>query len=129
EGRFIAGGIEGFRGQAASYDHILCLRSLNHVADLDEAVARMSALLKPGGSLLMVETTPFAMLRRPEQVAAADRAPRAGHQHFRNLASEDVLPFARRRALHVREHHPASLAAANEWILLLERTPTVAGGA
>jgi 2-polyprenyl-3-methyl-5-hydroxy-6-metoxy-1,4-benzoquinol methylase len=123
EGRFIAGGIEDFRGQAASYDHILCLRSLNHVADLDEAVARMSTLLKPGGSLLMVETTPFAMLRRPEQVAAADRAPRAGHQHFRNLASEDVLPYARRRSLQVREHHPATLSATNEWILLLQRAP------
>ena len=45
----------------------------------------------------------------PEQVAAADRAPRAGHQHFRNVASEDVLPFARRRGLRVLQHHPASL--------------------
>lgn len=123
EGRFHLGGIEDFRGEPASYDHILCLRSLNHVVDVDEALARMAELLKPGGRLLLVECTPFAMLRGPEQVAAADRAPRAGHQHLRNVASEDVIPLARRRSLHVLLHHPASLQTTNEWILLLARAP------
>ena len=121
EGRYQIGGIEDFRGEPASYDHILCLRSLNHVFDVDEALARMAELLRPGGRLLIVETTPFAMLRTPEQVAAADRAPRAGHQHFRNVAGEDVLPLARRRSLRVVEHHAAGLQTTNEWILLLER--------
>jgi SAM-dependent methyltransferase len=119
--RLYLGGIEDFRGEPASYDHILCLRSLNHVVDLDEALARMAALLKPRGQLLIVETTPFAMLRRADQVAAADRAARAGHQHFRNLTSEEVLPLARRRSLRMLEHHPASLQTTNEWILLLGR--------
>jgi MoaA/NifB/PqqE/SkfB family radical SAM enzyme len=123
QGRFLVGGIEDVRGEPASYDHILCLRSLNHVSDVDEALARMAELLKPGGQLLIVECTPFAMLRRPEQVAAADHAPRAGHQHFRNVASDEVVPFARRRALQVIEHHPASLPTTNEWILLLGRPP------
>jgi 2-polyprenyl-3-methyl-5-hydroxy-6-metoxy-1,4-benzoquinol methylase len=126
EGRFYQGGIEDFEDEPASYDHILCLRSLNHVTDVDEALARMAALLKPTGSLLLVECIPFAMLRRPEQVAAADRAPRAGHQHFRNVSSEDVLPWVRRRALRVLQHHRASLATTNEWILLLGRSPAAA---
>ena len=121
EGRFWQGGIEDFRGQPGSYDHLLSLRSLNHVLDLDEALARMADLLRPGGSLLLIECVPFAMLRTPEQVAGADRAPRAGHQHFRNVASEEVLPLARRRSLVVRAHAPASLATTNQWILLLER--------
>jgi len=81
----------------------------------------MAGVLAPGGSLLIVETTPFAMLRRPVQVEAADRAPRAGHQHFRNVTSEEVLPFARRQALRIVEHQPAGLRSSNEWILLLER--------
>lgn len=120
-GQFHVGGIEDFHGEPASYDHVLCLRSLNHVVDLDQAMARMTAFLNPGGQLLIVETTPFAMLRRPEQVAAADHAPRAGHQHFRNVASEDILPLARQHALRVLKHHPASLHNTNEWILLLAR--------
>ncbi len=120
EGRFVRGGIEDFSGTPASYDRILCLRSLNHVFDLDEALARMAALLKPGGQLLIVETTPFAMLRSAEQVAAADRAPRAGHQHYRNVTSADVLPYARRRGLKIVHDHPVGLATTNEWILLLE---------
>lgn len=125
QGQYHLGGIEDFRGEPASYDHILCLRSLNHVVDVDEAMARMAALLKPGGMLLLVETTPFAMLRQAEQVVAADQAPRAGHQHLRNLAGEEVLPFARRRALQILEHHPVGRKATNEWILLLQRAAKV----
>ena len=121
EARLHVGDIEHFEGEAASYDHVLCLRALNHVLDLDEALSRMRRLLRPGGSLLLVEMTPFAMLRRTEQVAAADRAPRAGHQHFRNLASEDVLPFVQRHGLRVVEHHPATRDTSNQWILLLAR--------
>jgi 2-polyprenyl-3-methyl-5-hydroxy-6-metoxy-1,4-benzoquinol methylase len=123
-GQFFLTGVEDFRDDPESYDQVVCLRSLNHVFDVDEALARMTLLLKPGGRLLIVETTPFAMLRRAEQVAAADQAPRAGHQHFRNVASEDVLPLARRRGLRVVEHQPASLATSNEWILLLVRPRT-----
>ena len=63
------------------------------------------------------------MLREATQVAAADRAPRAGHQHFRNMASEDVLPFLGRHRLRVVEHRPASRETSNEWILLLAREP------
>ncbi len=120
-GRFLLGGIETFSGMPASYDHVLCLRSLNHVLDLPGAIARMAALLRPGGTLLIVECTPFAMLREATQVAAADRAPRAGHQHYRNVASTAVLPLARRYGLRVVEHRPAARATTNEWILLLAR--------
>lgn len=121
EGRFFATGIEEFAGEPGAYAHVLCLRSLNHVLDLDDAIARMANMVAPGGQVLIVETTPFAMLRNAEQVAAADRAPRAGHQHYRNVTSEDVLPFARRHSLRVLHHHPVGLRTTNEWILLLER--------
>ena len=82
-------------------------------------LSRMARLLGPAGSLLLVECTPFAMLRDAEQVAAADRAPRAGHQHFRNMASDDVLPFVGRHRLRVVEHQRASRETSNQWILLL----------
>jgi SAM-dependent methyltransferase len=126
EARLHVGDIEHFDGEPASYDHVLCLRALNHVLDLDKALSRMSRFLKPGGSLLLVEMTPFAMLRRAEQVEAADRAPRAGHQHFRNLASQDVLPFIRRHGLRIVEHRPANRETSNQWILLLARDPVAA---
>jgi hypothetical protein len=88
----------------------------------------MATLLKPAGSLLLVEMTPFAMLREAPQVAAADRAQRAGHQHFRNLASDEVLPFVRRHRLSVVEHRRASRETSNEWILLLAREAETAAG-
>lgn len=124
DARLLVGDIEHFDVEPASYDHVLCLRALNHVLDLDEALSRMARALVPGGSLLLVEMTPFAMLRRAEQVDAADRAPRAGHQHFRNLASEDVLPLVGRHGLRVVEHRPANRESSNQWILLLARKPS-----
>jgi MoaA/NifB/PqqE/SkfB family radical SAM enzyme/2-polyprenyl-3-methyl-5-hydroxy-6-metoxy-1,4-benzoquinol methylase len=116
-----AGDIEHFDGEPASYDHILCLRALNHVTDVDAALSRMVRLLTPDGSLLLVECTPFAMLREAAQVTAADRAPKAGHQHFRNLSSDDLLQFIRRHGLRIVEHHRASLETTNQWILALSR--------
>jgi ubiquinone/menaquinone biosynthesis C-methylase UbiE len=121
EARLHVGDIEHFDGEPASYEHILCLRALNHVSDVDDALSRMALLLKPAGSLLLVECTPFAMLRTAEQVTAADRAPRAGHQHFRNMASDDVLPFVGRHGLRVVEHHRAIRETSNQWSLLLVR--------
>lgn len=129
QGRFVLGGIEAFSGERGSYEHVLCLRALNHVADLDEALSRMAELLAPDGSLLIVETTPFALLRTPEQVEAADRAPRAGHQHFRNVRSEEILPLARRHALRVVTHRPATFAHSNEWVLLLRHRSRPAAAA
>jgi SAM-dependent methyltransferase len=119
--RLYVGDIEHFDGQPGAYQHLLCLRALNHVRDLDEAFARMARLVEAGGTLLLVETTPFAMLRAPEQVAAADRAPRAGHQHFRNVSSEDVLPVVRRHGFRAVEHHPAGRESTNQWMLLVVR--------
>ena len=121
EARLHTGDIEHFDGEPSSYDHVLCLRALNHVFDVETALSRMARLLVPGGSLLLVEMTPFAMLRRSEQVAAADRAPRAGHQHFRNLASDEVLPLLGRHGLRVVAHQPATRETSNQWILLLSR--------
>ena len=121
EGTFHLGGIEELDLGPASYDRVLCLRSWNHVRDTEESMARMNRLLRPGGQLLVVECTPFAMLRRREQVVAADRAPRAGHQHLRNDASYDLLPLIRRQGLRVAYHRPAERAGSNEWILLLEK--------
>jgi SAM-dependent methyltransferase len=121
EGHYHLGGIEQFRPLPAGFDRILCLRALNHVFDLDEAIGRMAEMLVPGGQLLLVECTPWAMLRDAAQVAGADRAPRAGHQHFRNVSSDEVLPLARRRGLRILAHQPAARAATNQWLLLLER--------
>lgn len=121
EGEFRLGGIEDFDSPSASYDVILSLRSLNHVYDLALAVRRMADVLRPGGQLLVVEMTPFAMLRRAQQIKAADRAPRAGHQHFRNLTSEELLPVAE-PAFRVLYHRAAARQTSNQWILLLQRS-------
>lgn len=120
-GRYHVGPIESFDAEPESFDHVLCLRSFDHLADPGDAFARMAMLLRPGGTLLVVECTPFALLREAQQVAWADRQPRAGHQHLRNWESGDVLPLARLHSLRVDHHRPVSLDTNNQWFLRLVR--------
>jgi hypothetical protein len=120
EARFRHTGIEAFHDAPRSYDHILCLRSLNHVFDVDDdagahdrtAQTRRSPADRGDGAVRDVTA--------PEQVAA-DQAPRAGHQHFRNVTSEEVLPFVRRRSLHRRA--PAREPALDQRVDPAARAP------
>jgi SAM-dependent methyltransferase len=120
-GHYHVGPIEAFDGEPESFDHILCLRSFDHLADLGEAFARMAVLLRPGGTLLIVECTPCALLREARQVAWADQQPRAGHQHLRNWESADVLPLARLHSLGIEYHRAVGRETNNQWFLTLVR--------
>lgn len=47
----------------ASFDVVVCALVLGHVEDLDRALAAMSAVLRPGGHLLLSDFHPYATLR------------------------------------------------------------------
>jgi 2-polyprenyl-3-methyl-5-hydroxy-6-metoxy-1,4-benzoquinol methylase len=120
-GHYHLGDIEQFEHRAGYFDHVLCLRALHHVTDLREALARMVALTRPLGTLLVAECVPFALLRDAAQVEFADRQPRAGHQHLRNWDSWEVLPFLRLHSLRTIYHRPVSAQTNNQWLLHLLR--------
>ncbi|MBI5477778.1 MAG: methyltransferase domain-containing protein [Deltaproteobacteria bacterium] len=121
QGRYHVGEIERFEHAAGYFDHVLCLRALNHVTDVREALSRMVALTRPLGTLLIAECVPFALLRNSGQVDFADRQPRAGHQHLRNWDSWEVAPFLRLHSLRTIYHRPVSALTNNQWVLHLLR--------
>jgi SAM-dependent methyltransferase len=121
-GRYTLGGIETYQHRPGYFDHLLCLRSLNHITDLRVAFERMVGLLRPQGTLLIAECTPFALLREARQVAFADRQPRAGHQHLRNWDSWEVLGQLRLHPLRTMYHRPVTAGSNNQWLLHLLRT-------
>jgi SAM-dependent methyltransferase len=67
----------------AAYDHVLVLRSWNHLHDPERAVRAILRALRPGGTLTVVDDAPFGLLRDPDHAARAEASP-AIFEHHRN---------------------------------------------
>jgi SAM-dependent methyltransferase/uncharacterized Fe-S cluster-containing radical SAM superfamily protein len=73
----------------ASYDHVLVLRSWNHLRDPEKAVRAFVRALRPGGTLTVADDVPFGLLRDPEQAERAENG-KAGFEHHRNDGAGDA---------------------------------------
>ncbi len=104
------------------YDHILAIRSLHHVADLDQAFARMCALLRPRGTLLLIESAALPLVRSRRHAAHAHAFATGGFQHARNWDSHRMIAFLGDRVpLRLLFHRPISPDTCDQWILVFER--------
>lgn len=103
---------------SARFDAVLALRSWNHLADADLAFARLVALARPGGTLIVVDNVAFGLARTPAQTARA-RAGAAGFEHHRDDDSSAIVARAERAGLTVVEHHPVGPATSNQWAVRL----------
>ncbi|MCC6217109.1 MAG: class I SAM-dependent methyltransferase [Polyangiaceae bacterium] len=108
----------------AALDHLLVLRSWNHLAEPRSVLSDLVARLRPGGTVLVVDNVAFGLLRDREHARRAEAGP-ARFEHFRNDAAADAaarlegLPLAR---LELHEVHPS---CSNQWLLRYERLPEV----
>jgi len=66
-----------------TFDHVLLLRSWNHLRDPKRALERIVAVLRPGGTLTVVDNVAFGLVRSRAQAERAESGP-AVHEHFRN---------------------------------------------
>jgi SAM-dependent methyltransferase len=73
----------------AAYDHVLVLRSWNHLHDPKRAVRAILKALRPGGTLTVVDDAPFGLLREPDQAARAEGS-RAIFEHHRNDGPDEA---------------------------------------
>jgi SAM-dependent methyltransferase len=105
------------------FDHVLLLRSWNHLRDAETVAASLWSRLRPGGSLLIVDDVPFGLARTQKATRRA-RTGAAEWEHLRNDDAEIAL-----RRLGALEGASLSLrrdvgpGTSNRWILRLERTP------
>ncbi|MBM4398364.1 MAG: class I SAM-dependent methyltransferase [Deltaproteobacteria bacterium] len=115
------GVIEEFAGFDGAIDHVIAIRSLNHFLDIDTAFARIAAGLRPGGSLLVIESIPLPLLRSRRHARLCHEAQRGGFQHFRNWDSHRTLHAIRRFPFQVKFHRPVGRDTCDQWLLTLER--------
>ena len=59
-GALLVADIESFQREGDPFDHVLVLRSFNHLHDLAHAFEVMTGLLREGGELLICDAPSFA---------------------------------------------------------------------
>lgn len=102
------------------FDHVLVLRSWNHLRDPATVLAALLPRLRAGGTLTIVDNVAFGLARTRAQTTRAERS-RAGHEHYRNDTLADaerwLAPFMNDFGLAVVERRAVGPQRSNQWLL------------
>lgn len=121
--RYEAGDIQVLsRLRAGPFDHVLILRSYNHLPDPGAVVDAAIAHLRVGGTLLVVDNVAFGLVRTEAHVMRAESGA-AGFEHFRNDSSEEAAALLASRPLTLLERADVTPATSNQWLLRYKRMP------
>jgi SAM-dependent methyltransferase len=120
--RFEKGCAEDLDGALGSFDHVLFLRSYNHLADPVRALDRAIALLRPGGTLLLVDNVAFGLVRTAAPAARAEQAPENLLEHHRNDGAAEAAGAVDSLsppmfALELVERRDIDPSTSNQWLL------------
>ena len=108
---------------AERFDHVLVLRSWNHLPDPWRAARSFAAMLRPGGALLVVDNVAFGLVRSRAQAVHAEGGP-AGFEHFRNDGAAEAARALEAAGLAVEERSDVGPATSNQWWLRCRRDPS-----
>jgi len=98
----------------AQYDHVLFLRSWNHLHDPDAVVASIARRVRANGTVLVVDNVAFGLVRAREQAQRAESG-RAEFEHYRN--DDAALAHARFTGFSLLERHDVGVETSNQWVL------------
>ena len=120
--RFVASRAEDLGEDLGQVDHALVLRSYNHLADPREALRRVLALLKPGGTLTLADNIAFGLVRGRSLAARAESSPENRFEHYRNDSAEDATrALSDLSSLRLLERRDVARGTSNQWLLRYER--------
>ncbi len=103
-----------------SVDHVLLLRSWNHLRDPATSLAGIHRVLRPGGTLLVVDNIAFGLLRSARHHDRARAGP-AVFEHYRNDSAADAARLLESPALVPIERRDVTPSTSNQWILRYRR--------
>ena len=90
--------------EAQSFDVVICLGVLAHVASPNDVIRKAAALLKPGGTLVLECTDSFHFVRRLTSLSSYIVAPFRGLPHRLNrLSGLQVLGLAAQHGFELRD--------------------------
>jgi ubiquinone/menaquinone biosynthesis C-methylase UbiE len=106
--------------EGASFDHVLFLRSVNHLPDADAAFRLAVRMLRQGGSLVLEDDVPFGLVRDRTQAERAEAGP-AAFEHHRREDSEAVHRRCSQLPLRLLERRDVVPEGSNQWLLHYEK--------
>jgi ubiquinone/menaquinone biosynthesis C-methylase UbiE len=107
--------LEDFETPDASFDHILLLRSYNHLRLPSVLFPKLRRMLKPRGRLTVVDGVAFGLLLtdKPEEAGPGS------FQHFRNHTSGQARALLESSGFRAVREIPVTAEGGSEWLLEL----------
>lgn len=110
----------------SSWDHILLLRSYNHLSSPQLTLPRLVRALRPGGTLLLADNVAFGLIRTPRQVDRAENGP-AVFEHYRNDCAAQAAPLFEGLPVVLLQSEDVGPQTSNQWFLHYQRTTDARG--
>ncbi len=104
----------------ARFDHVVFLRSFNHLPSPERELELAARVLSPGGTLLLVDNVAFGLIRSREQALRAEGGP-AAFEHYRNDSAADAIARAPGGELRVVDAADVGPETCNQWWVRFER--------
>jgi MoaA/NifB/PqqE/SkfB family radical SAM enzyme/SAM-dependent methyltransferase len=98
------------------FDHVLLLRSWNHLRDPDTAIAAIARRVRPGGSVIVVDNVAFGLVRAKAQATRAEHG-RAAFEHYRNDSAALAHARFERFGWSAIERFDVAPQTSNQWLL------------
>lgn len=109
-------GLSEIRRDEERYDHVVVLRSWNHLPDAGRAAAALKAVLRPRGTLTVVDNVAFGLARTRRQTRRA-RASGAAFEHYRNDDAATAHRVLGGRELELLDRMDVGPKTSNQWLL------------
>jgi SAM-dependent methyltransferase len=124
-GRYHHAHAEAFTPEAP-LDHVLVLRSWNHLQDPDRALTLWHQALSPEGTLLVVDNGAYGLVRTRAQAALAEGGP-AGFEHHRNDEAQEAHARIVRLGFTLLDRQDRRAGGSNQWRLWYRKGPRGTG--
>lgn len=124
--RVVVAPAEALRLDGARYDHVVVLRSWNHLLDPGAALRTLAGALREGGTLTLVDNEAFGLARTRPHAARAERSS-AALEHRRNDGAREahatVSGLGLLGALELVERRDVGPDTSNQWLLRYRALP------
>ena len=96
------------------FDHVLVLRSWNHLEQPARAMAAIAGMLRPAGTLLVVDNVAFGLVRSRRQATRAEGGP-ARFEHYRNDGADEAVAAVAPTGLTLVDRWEVTPATSTQW--------------